>query len=177
MKRRRDEEQIMHYLPLGGVFRILSIFEEYDIRRQRQIMTKQTPHMKPTMYIQRRIATEENLSFSVVCPVLDTVFARARHSECSGKYGTDNWTGLLAYVVWVGYSVFPFNPCHAEQITTPTSKCQPIRLLGLDFDINSYTLKQTVQIQISWLLQLWIYTVCKGRAYPGSAGQGLRNYK
>ena len=26
----------------------------------------------------------------------------------------------------------------------------------------------TVQIQI------WIYTVCKGRTYPGSAGQALR---
>ena len=39
---------------------------------------------------------------------------------------------------------------------------------------NSYTEWQIVQIQISWLLQLiWIYTVCKGRVYPGSAGQGL----
>ena len=35
----------------------------------------------------------------------------------------------------------------------------------------------TVQIQISWLLRsqlVWIYTVCKGRVYPGSAGRGLR---
>ena len=33
-----------------------------------------------------------------------------------------------------------------------------------------------MQIQISWLLQLiWIYTVCKGKTYPGSAGQGLSN--
>ena len=42
--------------------------------------------------------------------------------------------------------------------------------------INSHTLWQTVQIQISWLLRsqlIWIYTVCKGRVYPGSAGQGL----
>ena len=38
-------------------------------------------------------------------------------------------------------------------------------------DINSHTEWQTVQIQISWVLQ--IYTVCKGRTYPGSAGQGL----
>ena len=30
-----------------------------------------------------------------------------------------------------------------------------------------------MQIQISWLLQIWIYTVCKGRVYPGSARQGL----
>ena len=28
-----------------------------------------------------------------------------------------------------------------------------------------------MQIQISWLI--WIYTVCKGRKYPGSAGLGL----
>ena len=43
-------------------------------------------------------------------------------------------------------------------------------------DINSHTEWQTVQIQISWLLRsqlIWIYTVCKGSAYPGSAGQGL----
>ena len=40
-------------------------------------------------------------------------------------------------------------------------------------DTNSHTEWQTVQIQISWLLQIWIYTVCKGRVYPGSAGQGL----
>ena len=36
--------------------------------------------------------------------------------------------------------------------------------------INSNTACQTVQIQISWLLQT--YTVCKGRVYPGSAGPG-----
>ena len=37
-------------------------------------------------------------------------------------------------------------------------------------DINSHTEWQTVQIQISWLLR----SVCKGRVYPGSVGQGLR---
>ena len=42
--------------------------------------------------------------------------------------------------------------------------------------INSHTKWKTVQIQISWLLQLiWIYTVSKGRVYPGSVGPGLRN--
>ena len=32
-----------------------------------------------------------------------------------------------------------------------------------------------MQIWISWLQSqlIWIYTVCKGRVYPGSAGQGL----
>ena len=43
-------------------------------------------------------------------------------------------------------------------------------------DINSNTEWQTVWIQISWLLRsqlIWIYTVCKVRVYPGSAGQGI----
>ena len=37
-----------------------------------------------------------------------------------------------------------------------------------------------MQIQISWLLRsqlIWIYTVCKGSVYPGSAGQGLTALK
>ena len=51
--------------------------------------------------------------------------------------------------------------------------------LILIVDINSHAKWQMVQIQISWLLRLlrsqliWIYTVCKGSIYPGSAGQGL----
>ena len=50
------------------------------------------------------------------------------------------------------------------------------------FYIASHTKWQTVQIQISWLRcffrsqLIWIYTVCKGRIYPGSAGQGLKKY-
>ena len=42
-------------------------------------------------------------------------------------------------------------------------------------DTNSHTYWQTVQIQISWLWSqlICIYTVCKGRRYPGSAGLGL----
>ena len=42
-----------------------------------------------------------------------------------------------------------------------------------DVDINSHTEWQTVQIQFRSQL-IWIYTVCKDRVYPGSAGQGLR---
>ena len=38
--------------------------------------------------------------------------------------------------------------------------------------INSHTRWQTVQIFRSQLI--WIYTVCKGRVYPGSAEQGLK---
>ena len=47
-------------------------------------------------------------------------------------------------------------------------------------DTNSHTYWQTVQIQISWLLRsqlIWIYTVCKGRAYPGSAGPRLMSHE
>ena len=47
--------------------------------------------------------------------------------------------------------------CHA-----PSSNCQPIRLLDPGF-----WYKLTYQL-------IWIYTVCKGRAYPGLAGPGLR---
>ena len=36
---------------------------------------------------------------------------------------------------------------------TPTFKCQPIRFLDPYFYINSHTEGQTMQIQISWLLQ------------------------
>ena len=43
--------------------------------------------------------------------------------------------------------------------------------------INSHTLWKTVWILIRWLLRrshlIWIYTVFKGNAYPGSAGHGF----
>ena len=42
-------------------------------------------------------------------------------------------------------------------------------------DINSHTEWQTVQIQIRSQL-IWIYTVCKGRVYLGSAGPGFTPY-
>ena len=34
-----------------------------------------------------------------------------------------------------------------------------------------------MQIQISWLPLIWLYTICKDRVYPGSAGQGLKKGK
>ena len=46
--------------------------------------------------------------------------------------------------------------------------------------INLHTDWQTGQIQISWLFRshlICIYPVCKGRVYPGSAGQGLISYR
>ena len=42
-------------------------------------------------------------------------------------------------------------------------------------DTNSHTEWQTVHIQIIGFSLIWTYTVCKGRAYPGSAGPGLKN--
>ena len=46
-------------------------------------------------------------------------------------------------------------------------------------DLNSDTKCQTVQIQISWLLQkpTDLDQHCKGRIYLGSAGQGLMKKK
>ena len=49
--------------------------------------------------------------------------------------------------------------------------CQSDYLIQV-VDTNSNTEWQTVQIQRSQLF--WIYTLCKGRAYPGSEGQGFR---
>ena len=48
--------------------------------------------------------------------------------------------------------------------------CQSDYLIQI-VDIHSHTEQQTVQIYRTQLI--WIYTVCKGRAYPGSAGLGL----
>ena len=72
-----------------------------------------------------------------------------------------------------------FNPCPAEYI----KMSRPIQIFSQSncliqiVDINSHTEWQTVYIQISWLLRsqlIKIYTVYKGRVYPGSAGQGLK---
>ena len=70
-----------------------------------------------------------------------------------------------------------FHPCHAEYIKTP----HPLLIFSQSdyliqvVDTNSHTERQTVQIQISWLQKptVWICTVSKDRAYPGSAGPGL----
>ena len=42
--------------------------------------------------------------------------------------------------------------------------------------MNSHTEWQTMQIQFRSQLT-WVFTVCKGRIYPGSAGQELINKK
>ena len=78
------------------------------------------------------------------------------------------------YALWTTMHTKFLNPCHVEYIKMPHLLLifsQPDYLIRI-VAINSHTLWQTVQIQISWLL-IWIYTICKGRVYPGSAGQGL----
>ena len=59
---------------------------------------------------------------------------------------------------------------------TPTYNLQPIRLLDPFFCYKfTYLMaNSTNPDQLLFRSQLiWIYTVCKGRVYPGSAGQGL----
>ena len=41
-------------------------------------------------------------------------------------------------------------------------------------DINTYLMANSADID---QLAIWIYTVCKGRVYPGSAGQGLNFFE
>ena len=53
----------------------------------------------------------------------------------------------------------------------PTSVSQSDYLIQF-VDTDSHTEWQTVQIQIRSQL-IWIYSICKGRAYPGSAGPWL----
>ena len=75
-----------------------------------------------------------------------------------------------AYKLWRSV-----NLCPAEYIKMP---CLLLIFSQSEFlirivAINLHTWWQTVQIKISCQL-IWIYTVCKGRIYPGSAGQGLK---
>ena len=83
---------------------------------------------------------------------------------------------------WRGSIMLNINPCPAAYI----KMSRPIQIFSQSncliqiVDINSHTEWQTVYIQISWLLKsqlIRIYAVCKGRVYPGSAGQGLTNWK
>ena len=56
--------------------------------------------------------------------------------------------------------------CHAM----PLSNFQPIKLLDPDCWYKfTYWMANSLRSQL-----IWIYTVCKGRVYLGSAGQGLK---
>ena len=59
---------------------------------------------------------------------------------------------------------------------TPTCNFQPIRLLdpSCSYKFKYLMTHSADPDQLASSSQLnWIYTVCKGRVYPGSAGQGL----
>ena len=65
------------------------------------------------------------------------------------------WFNLKGFLKFAITCVFGINPCHAEYIKMPC----PLPIFSQsDFliqvvDINSHTWRQTVQIQIRWLLQ------------------------
>ena len=74
-----------------------------------------------------------------------------------------------------------FNPCHALTLKMQhLPKFQPIRLLNPDC-WNKFTYWMTNSADPDQLASegfficqlIWIYTVCKGRVYPGSAGRRL----
>ena len=68
--------------------------------------------------------------------------------------------------------------CWINYEDTPTSNFQPIRLLDPDcwYYIHTLNGKQCRSRSVGFFRSqlIWIYTVCKSRAYPGSAGQGLK---
>ena len=100
-------------------------------------------------------------------------------------------TGLCVQILATGYPERLFYAWHFILTLVLLNKLMPRPLLIFSqsdylvqvVDTNSNTEQLTVQIQISWLLNffrsqlIWIYTVCKGRLYPGSAGQGLNENK
>ena len=93
---------------------------------------------------------------------------------------TEQMCSLIWIVTECTYQKVPFcfiNPCPAEWIKMP---CPNLIFSQSDYlirivVINSYTNgKQCRSRSVGFRSQLiWIYTVCKGSVYPGSAGQGL----
>ena len=59
----------------------------------------------------------------------------------------------------------------------PTFNFQPIRLFDPDYCYKfTYLIVNSADPDQFRSQLIWIYTVCKGRVYPGSAGQGLKYY-
>ena len=58
---------------------------------------------------------------------------------------------------------------------TPISNFQPIRLPDLGVDKNSYLITNSADLDVDLFKSqlIWIYTICKSRAYLGSVGEGL----
>ena len=73
------------------------------------------------------------------------------------------------------------NPCHVDKLEMP----HPLTI----FSLSDYLIQVLIQIHILNAIRcrfrsagfrsqlIWICTVCKGRAYPGSAGPGLTTNK
>ena len=120
---------------------------------------------------------------------------------CRFRFGSTVCSGIAFQIFVVKYfhpvtnnstyskirtSPFDYKVCVYNVLTlVMLNKLTPLPLLILSQSdyliqivaINSHTKWQTVQIQI-WRSQLiWIYTVCKNRAYLGSAGQGLKEWQ
>ena len=77
---------------------------------------------------------------------------------------------------WIQCFDLPLS-CWINQDATPTSNFQPIRLLDLNC-CYKFIYLMTISADPDQLASsnlIWIYTVCKGRVYPGSAGQGLKS--
>ena len=80
---------------------------------------------------------------------------------------------LVCY--WIGWCL---NTCPTEWIKMPRLLLifsQSDYLIQI-VDRNSHTYWQTVQIRSAGFFRsqlIWIYSVCKGRVYPVSVGQGL----
>ena len=80
---------------------------------------------------------------------------------------------------WLGLWKFYFNPCHAEKMPCPLLILSQSNYLILNFDtIHILNDKQCRSRSVGFRSHLiWIYTVCKDRAYLGSAGLGLMQNK
>ena len=97
------------------------------------------------------------------------------HLEISADYGwwpTSDWIPVLAPVVPSSSRSF-CRPLEINYVFTNIFVVGDFTLVLLNPDIPCLC-KQCRSTSVFWRSQLiWIYTVCKGRVYPGSAGQGL----
>ena len=115
------------------------------------------------------------------CPCTCMLIKNLMMMKTSESDDQDQPTHLLCLI-----RVFPahlqyhwsINPCHAEWIKMPHPL---LNFNQWDYwiqvvDTNSHNAKQCRSRSVGfWRSQLiWIYTVYKSRAYPGSAGQGLK---
>ena len=93
--------------------------------------------------------------FNFVCNILEICIGHVLELFCQRLYQT------------VHVSI------HTIEIPQPTSNFQPVGSLDPGC---GYKFKQCRSRSVDFFRShlIWIYTVCKGRAYQGSAGPGLR---